>query len=155
MSNLRDLFEYNAWANSHVLAVTDKLSADQLTAPMTELGGSVQELLAHTAMVEAAFLGLMTGIQPASKLDQSSYPDVRALFQHNATNYLASVEGLEARAGEQFKVPWFGRAFTIEQGLTQVATHSVQHRAGACAGIARAGREAPGLDYIMWLATHR
>jgi uncharacterized damage-inducible protein DinB len=155
MSNLRDLFEYNTWANNQILAVTDKLSEEQRTAPMTELGGSVQELLAHTAMVEAAFLGLMTGIQRASKLDQNSYPDLRALFEHNSSNFLASMEGLEARAGEQFNVPWFARSFTIEQGLTQVATHSVQHRAGICAGIARAGHEAPGIDYIMWLNVHR
>jgi hypothetical protein len=37
----------------------------------------------------------------------------------------------------------------------QVATHSVQHRAGVCAGIARAGREAPNLDYIIWLNEFR
>ena len=34
-------------------------------------------------------------------------------------------------------------------------THSVQHRAGVCAGIGRAGFQAPGLDYIMWLNAHR
>ena len=76
-------------------------------------------------------------------------------FAASASGYAAALPDLEARAGERFTVPWFGREFTFEQALSQVATHSVQHRAGICAGIFRAGLEAPGLDYIMWLAEFR
>ncbi|MGB4861086.1 MAG: DinB family protein [Tepidiformaceae bacterium] len=154
MTDFQDLFEYNSWANSLVLAGVDELSDEELTAPMDELGGSVIELLGHTAQVEAAFLGLMTGATDRPSRE-TEYPRIRERLVANSAGYLAAMPQLSERLSERFLVPWFKREFTIEQSLLQVATHSVQHRAGICAGIARAGREAPGLDYIMWLNSNR
>ena len=154
MSNFADLYEYNEWANSLVLAATDQLAAEQLAAEMAELGGSVLELLDHTARVEQAFLALMTGGERPPRVDRS-YAEVKSAFAASVAGYRAALPGLESRLGERFLVPWFEREFTIEQALTQVATHSVQHRAGICAGIFRAGIEPPGLDYIMWLSRFR
>lgn len=96
----------------------------------------------------------MTGSseRPARVTD---YPPIRERIEANSAGYLAAMPNLSGRLSERFHVPWFGREFTIERGLLQVATHSVQHRAGICAGIARAGRKAPDLDYIQWLNTHR
>ncbi len=154
MTNIQDLFQYNAWANALVLAETDKLSDTELRAPMDELGGSALELLGHTAQTEAAFLGLMTGATERPTRE-TEYLHIRERLVANSTGFLVAMPQLSKRLSEPFRVPWFEREFTIEQGLMQVATHSVQHRAGICAGIARAGREAPGLDYIQWLYGHR
>lgn len=154
MTNFADLFEYTAWANAQVLAVTDGMTEAELAAEMKELGGSTLGLLDHTAQVEAAFLALTTGRERPPRQDRP-YAAVKELLEANAAGYREALPDLEARLQEPVEVPWFRRSFTIEQCLTQVATHSVQHRAGICAGIARAGREAPGLDYIMWLAKYR
>jgi uncharacterized damage-inducible protein DinB len=154
MTSFGDLFEYNTWANEQLLALTDQLSTAELEAPMPELGGSVLELLAHASLVEAAFLGLMTGAgRPPSR--ERGYADIRETYRTTAKGFGDALPDLEARLSQTFEVPWFGRAFTIEQGLLQVTTHSVQHRAGIAAGIARSGREAPNLDYIIWLSKHR
>ncbi|MGE3073975.1 MAG: DinB family protein [Dehalococcoidia bacterium] len=154
MTNFRDLFEYNDWANQLVLKVTDELSDAELQAPMDELGGSALELLGHTAQTEAGFLALLTG-----KMERpprvTEYRGIRERFAENSAGFLEKMPEFSGRLAERFLVPWFGREFTVEQGLTQVATHSVQHRAGVCAGIARAGKEAPGLDYIQWLNVFR
>ncbi len=155
MSLYDDLFEHNDWANQQVLAVTDMMTREQLDAPMPELGGSVLGLLAHTALVETAFLGRMMGEDLRRPKDQWTYAEVRALFASTADGYRRELPQLTANLAETFEVPWFGRSFTREQALVQVATHSVQHRAGVCAGIARAGREAPNLDYIIWLNEFR
>lgn len=154
MTNFQDLFEYNAWANGLILAETDELSDAELTAPMDELGGPVIELLQHMAQVEAAFLGLMTGATDRPSRE-TEYSGIRGRLMTNSAGFLAAMPELTKRLSEPFLVPWFKREFTLEQGLLQVATHSVQHRAGICAGIARAGRTTPGLDYIMWLNSHR
>lgn len=154
MPGFADLFEYNEWANGLVLAATDQMTNEQLTAEMAELGGSVLELLDHAARVEEAFLALMTGGSRPGR-GERPYSEVKAAFAATAAGYRAALPGLESRLGERFLVPWFQREFTIEQGLAQVATHSVQHRAGICAGIFRAGLEPPGLDYIMWLSKFR
>ena len=154
MTYLHDLFEYNRWANELVLAATDQLSPEALAVEMPNLGGSALGLLEHTSRVEAAFLGLMTRLgEPRPRPE--GYAAVRALFASNSDGFQEALPALEARLQEQLEVPWFERSFTIEQLLTQVATHSVQHRAGICAGIALAGGTAPGLDYIMWLNENR
>lgn len=154
MSQFRDLYEYNEWANGLVLTATDQLSPEQLAAEMPELGGSVLQLLDHTARVEQAFLALMTGGERPDRRDRS-YVEVKAALRTAAAGYRSALPQLAGRLNDRFVVPWFEREFTIEQGLTQVATHSVQHRAGICAGIFRAGIEPPGLDYIMWLTQFR
>ena len=154
MALFDDLFAYNDWANHQLLAITDDLTAAQLAAPMPELGGSTLDLLGHLAQVEAAFLALMTGEERPQREDRP-YDEVKALLVRNAAGYVSALPRLYRRLGDNFEVPWFGRSFTIEQALTQVATHSVQHRAGIAAGIARAGLEAPDLDYIIWLSEFR
>ena len=154
MSQFTDLFQYNRWANGRVLECADRMTEEHRKAPMPELGGSVLALLDHTARVEQSFLAVMTGGERPARVERT-YDEVKAAFEAAATGYEAALPGLESRLGERFQVPWFGREFTIEQGLTQVATHSVQHRAGMCAGIYRAGIEPPGLDYIMWLNEFR
>ncbi|MBK9545216.1 MAG: DinB family protein [Dehalococcoidia bacterium] len=154
MTSFDDLFEYNAWANREILAVTDLLTGAELAAPMDDLGGSALQLLDHTAQVEAAFLAVMTA-RARPPREERPYAKVRSLLEANADGYRAALPTLTGRLAETFELEWFGRRFTVEQGLMQVVTHSVQHRAGVAAGIARAGREAPGLDYIMWLARFR
>lgn len=154
VTQLNDLFEYNAWANALVVDEMDKLPDEARRAEMPELGGSALSLLEHTAQVEAAFHWLMTGVVRERTRD-GSYEAVRSVLMANAELYRQDLPKLETRLQDQCEVPWFKRAFTIEQALTQVATHSVQHRAGICAGIARGGGTAPGLDYIMWLNQHR
>ncbi len=153
MSHFADLFEYNAWANQQVFALADQMSDDQRAADMPELGGSVLELLDHLVRVEQAFLALMTGGERPGR--DRPYPEVRDALAASIAGYSEALPALEQRLAERFTVPWFEREFTIEQALTQVATHSVQHRAGICAGIHRAGLEPPGLDYIMWLEQFR
>ena len=150
-----DLFEYNAWANAAVVAMMDLMSDGQLQAEMPELGGSALGLLEHTAQVQAAFLGLLTNSGRPERREGMAYGEVRALLTATDAGFLAALPGLEPRLAEQVEVPWFRRSFPAGQLLVQVATHSVQHRAGVCAGIGRAGLQAPGLDYIMWLNAHR
>ncbi len=76
---------------------------------------------------------------------------MREDFGRLAAEWATALPGLEKRLTEKFLVPWFGKEMRVEQGLMQAMTHSVQHRAGICAGIARAGLDAPNLDYIFWV----
>ena len=154
MSLFDDLFEHNDWASQQLLAVTGELTQEQLDAPMPQLGGSILDLFGHLAQVEAAILSLMTGKARPPRVDRS-HAEVKALLAENAEGYREALPSLLQRLEATFEVPWFQRSFSVEQALTQVATHSVQHRAGVAAGIARAGREAPNLDYIIWLSQFR
>ena len=149
MSQVTELFEYNAWANEQLFVICDDLSAEALAADFPELGGGILELLDHMTAVERAFLTVTTG-GDVKRPEPRTYAQVREDFGRLSVEWAAAAPDLEKRLGESFLVPWFGREIRVEQGLTQAMTHSVQHRAGVCAGLARAGREAPNLDYIHW-----
>jgi len=155
MTDFAELFEYNDWANRAVLAVTDELTAEQLSAPMPELGGSALELLGHASRVESAFLALMLDDRSLLAEEERDYAAIRETFRSVADGYREAMPALSSRLAAPVYVPWFNRNFTVEQALLQVATHSVQHRAGVCAGIARTGKRAPNLDYIIWLSQFR
>lgn len=155
MSQFADLFEYNHWANELVLSATSQMTAEALAAPMPELGGSTIGLLEHLAQVQANFLGIMTGAGRPPREDGRPYDQIAALLRQTDEGFITALPSLKARLTDQFELSWFGRAFTIEQGLAQVATHSVQHRAGISAGIARAGLKPADLDYIIWCAEKR
>ena len=155
MSAFSELFEYNRWANSLVLDAMAELPADARSAPMPELGGPALGLLEHLAQVQANFLGIMTGAGRPPREDGRNFELIAALVRSTDDGFLAALPALETRLQDEFELPWFGRSFTVEQGLTQVATHSVQHRAGISAGIARAGLKPADLDYIIWCAQAR
>lgn len=155
MTNFSDLFDYNDWANQAVLAVTGTMTPEQLAEPMPELGGSALDLLAHASRVESAFLALLMDDIALVAAEHRDYAAIRETFANVSLGYRQHMPEFERRLSDRVFVPWFKREFTVDQLLLQVATHSVQHRAGVCAGIARAGKQAPGLDYIMWLDQFR
>src|SRR5262249_46369309 len=47
-----------------------------------------------------------------------------------------------------FHIPWFERDFTVFQGLGQVLTHSINHRADINQWLPRFGVDSTELDYI-------
>lgn len=151
----RDLLEYNAWANTAVLSVLDRLSEEELKREMPELGGSTLNLLEHIQAVEANFLATINGQPRPPRGNAPTYHDIRAMLCETDAAYLAQVDSLAARQHDSFEVAWFQRSFEVGQALVQVVTHSIQHRAALCAGIALAGWDAPGLDYIHWLSEFR
>jgi uncharacterized damage-inducible protein DinB len=155
MSHLRDLFEYNLWANQIVLAATDQVSPEALTEPMPELGGSTLEILDHLAQVQANFFGMMTGGGRPPREDNRPYAAVRAAIEASSNDYLGELETFEKRLEDTVELAWLARTFTIEQCLIQVATNSIQHRAGIAGGVARAGGTVQNLDYILWAAANR
>ena len=151
----RDLFEYNAWANNACVEVLDRLTPEQLRHEMPELGGDTLELLEHIERVEVNFLAAVNNEPRPPRPDGRTYEQIRAALLEVDSAFVAAVDALAARERDTFELAWFGRKFEVGQALLQVATHSVQHRAAVCAGMALAGHDAPNLDYIFWLNQFR
>lgn len=155
MSQFTDLFEYNRWANELVLEGTGQLSPEALAAPMPELGGSTFGLLEHLERVQANFFGILSGAGRPPRPEGRTYEQVAAALRKADEDYVATIPFFERRLAEVVEIAWFERSFSVEQCLVQVATHSVQHRAGISAGIARGGVKPRDLDYIIWLNEFR
>lgn len=145
------MFRYNAWANERILGAAAQLSQEQASAPVAGIYGSVLETARHMLGVERVYLELMGGDAPAfpEGLDAVGLNETAAAL---GCAYQAFIAGLSnPDLGRRFRVPWFDREFTVGDGLIQVATHSIEHRADLASAISRLGATTPPLDYIFWV----
>lgn len=150
MKLLMDAFEYNAWATRQLGDMCKRLPAEQLTEKKDWQYQPIIELWRHVNQVERAYLRLM-GVadlpEPAGDLD--SYLQSAAACREEYTAFTAALDdsGME----RTFDIPWFGREFTVADGLFQVVAHSIEHRADIAHFLSRFGYETPPIDYIAYV----
>jgi uncharacterized damage-inducible protein DinB len=151
MAALERMFFYNAWANERIFAVATQLDADRLLAPIEGIYGSVLITARHLLNVEENYLRMVSGTEPAWP-DEHDIATVRARLADAGTGFATFIAGLGAAdLARTFRIPWFEREFTIEDGLLQAVTHSIEHRADLASAITRLGMETPPIDYIAWV----
>jgi uncharacterized damage-inducible protein DinB len=146
MSDLAELHRFNAWANRRLLAGVRQLPPDQLEEVRDGMYRSILGVLAHLAQVEAAYLTLMTGRPSGRPALPGSLAETEAMLGSTADG-LVELAGC-ADLARTFHIPWFGRDFTLFQGLSQVLTHSMNHRADVNQWLPRFGLESTDQDYI-------
>lgn len=150
MSSLASLYRYNGWANDQVMAVAEQLTAEQLGGPVEGMYGSILDTAAHLLDVEENFRLLMTG-KDARYPDKPDAGTSRQRLAANNVEFERFVANLtNDELARTFRVPWFKRDFTVEDGLLQAAVHSIEHRADLCGALTRAGLKTPPIDYIAW-----
>jgi uncharacterized damage-inducible protein DinB len=150
MKLLGDAFEYNAWATLQLGGVCRRLSAPQLTGQQEWQYRSILGLWQHIDEVERGYLRLMgaaTLPEPGASLD--GYLDSAGACGAAFASFAAGLD--DAALGRMFTVPWFERDFTVADGLFQVVTHSIQHRADIAHFLSRLGYDTPAIDYIAWI----
>lgn len=150
MRLLVDAFEYNAWATRQLIDVCGRIPQEQLTRRQEWQYNSLLGLWRHIDDVERAYLGLMgVAERPEPKDSIEAY---LASADASGAAFAPFVEGLDVRGMERlFNIPWFGRDFTVADGLFQVLTHSTQHRADIAHFLARLGHDTPPIDYVIWI----
>ncbi len=152
------LYEYNEWANDHLLEVASGLSADELSAPRGASFGSILDSFAHIAAAHVNWLERWaTGSNRIPTLQLQKMPDlsaVRASFRasHDGLRMLVSDltdERLEAplvfrdSAGED-------RAMPLWQQMTHVSNHGTYHRGEIAMMLTVAGHSPGDLDLLYW-----
>src|SRR5438876_10011797 len=76
---IRDLYEYNAWANSRILDTATRLTPEQLLAPGGASFDSVRDTLAHTMGAQWLYLERWHGRSPRAMPDPQECPDLAAV----------------------------------------------------------------------------
>jgi uncharacterized damage-inducible protein DinB len=145
------MFLYNAWANDQILGVAAQLDPDRLLAPVEGIYGSVLITARHMLITEENYLRMLRGAQ-TQRLDEPDIAAVRTRLAAAGGGFAAFIAGLSpADLDRTFRIPWFEREFTIEDGLLQAVTHSIEHRADLASALTRLGIETPPIDYIAWV----
>jgi uncharacterized damage-inducible protein DinB len=146
MHELAELHRFNAWANRSLLAGVRQLRQEQLVERREDMYDTVIGVLGHLAMVEFSYLHLMRAAPFEPPEGTRSLEGVERVLERTGPGLveLADSDRLDAT----FHIPWFGRDFTLAQGLRQVLTHSTNHRADVNQWLPRFGVESTPVDYI-------
>jgi uncharacterized damage-inducible protein DinB len=140
VSELAELFRYNAWANAIVLETAEP-SADR----------AVHETLSHLVGVEAVYTLMIRGEAPGEASDRVAYmarPNVD--FVREAARLAVEYQRLLTKVNmeEPVAIPWFPFRPNTRQALLQVLTHSAQHRSQLAMQLEALGVVVPNFDYI-------
>jgi uncharacterized damage-inducible protein DinB len=140
VSELAELFRYNAWANAIVLAVAED-STDH----------GVHETLSHLVAVEAVYTVMIRGGAPRGGAERAAYmARPNADFIKDAADLGVRYQELvnEVSMEAPVTIPWFSFRPNVRQALLQVLTHSAQHRSQLASQLEALGAVVPNFDYI-------
>jgi uncharacterized damage-inducible protein DinB len=157
LSDIRELYDYNDWADQRVLAAAAKLDQGAFTRPLGNSFSSVRDTLAHILSGEWIWLERWQGRFPTALLNADNFPTVDSLRKRWMTvskDCEAFIETLSAgnlqsslaylnRAGERF-------AYPLWQQMTHVVNHSSYHRGQVTTLLRQLGAEPVGTDFLSY-----
>lgn len=160
--SIRILYDYNNWANHHLLDLAEQLTPEQLHAPHEGAYGSVHTTLVHLMDVEWSWLDERWRGNPiGEEFDPAGYPDVAAIRARWATveaELNAFIDALtpEGEGSADRILVWEGdggatRRRPLWQLLFHVVNHGTQHRSEIAIMLTRFGHSPGDIDVTRFL----
>jgi uncharacterized damage-inducible protein DinB len=157
---IKELYEYNRWANGRILDAVSHLSEDQFTQDLGSSFPSVRDTLVHTLAGEWVWLSRWNGVSPTrmpAGWKESSYEDLTRhwegvqgeQFQFLSTldeGSLDEVISYRTTAGEPLQS-------SLSRMLRHVVNHSTYHRGQVVTMLRQLGAGAPATDLILFFRT--
>lgn len=81
MQDIRDMYDYNYWANRRLLGMAEKVTPEQFIAPSSQSSGSLRGTLVHTLDAEWSWRLLLQGQGFQPELNAADFPTVAAVRQ--------------------------------------------------------------------------
>lgn len=152
---LRDLYDYNSWANKKTLDTLEPLSAEQFTGPMGGSFASIRDTMVHILGAEWIWWQRCIGERPKGLLDVAEFPDVASLRARwpeveqgfsSVVNNAVLDENITYinRHGLQYTYP-------VDQILLHTANHSTYHRGQIVTLLRQIGAKPAVTDYLVWV----
>jgi uncharacterized damage-inducible protein DinB len=132
---IRNLYQFNAWANKRILDTTNQISPEQLFADTNPSFGSIHNTLVHIMSAQWLWLSRWQGKFPRSHLDPKDFPDFKSLryrwdeieretqkfvFSRTEEDLLQNFTYRNSRDEE-----W---AYPLWQQMVHQVNHATQHR---------------------------
>ena len=160
IQDIRDMYEYNYWANHRILEMTAKVTPEQFVAPSSHSFSSLQGTLVHTLDAEWHWrLLLQTGevwVEP--DLNSADFPTVDVLQERWGAEEQAMwgyVSGLnDADLAGIVRYPVDGgiiRERILWHCLYHVVNHGMQHRSEAANLLTVYGQSPGDIDFTYFL----
>ncbi|HZP18325.1 MAG TPA: DinB family protein [Terriglobales bacterium] len=154
---IRQLYDYNAWANRRSLAAAEKLSDEQFTKPLGSSFSSVRDTLAHIYGAEWIWLERFQGRSPSGLPDVKQFADIatlRASWLQHEEKLLGFIRGLSQSDLDgilEYKTLKFGAYRNpLWQSLLHLVNHGSYHRGQVTTLIRQLGGEPLFTDLIHY-----
>jgi uncharacterized damage-inducible protein DinB len=162
INNIRELYDYNRWANKRSVAAADRLDKATFVRPMGNSFSSVRDTLAHILSGEWIWLERWNGISPTALLDAATFPtaeSLKARWQTVEQDYSRFIEALTParlqdnlsylnRAGERYSYP-------LWQQMVHVVNHSSYHRGQVTTLLRQLGAQPVATDFLAYYDERR
>lgn len=157
-SEVRFLFEYNAWANRKLLDTARGLTQEQYMDRRPNLG-SVHEILTHTFMAQWVWRQRMATLISPVKVpeaeDFATLEELRVAWEAEEAEQFAYLDGLTAddlAASFDYRTLSGVRMRTVRwMALLHVVNHGTQHRSEAAAILTDLGHSPGDMDLIVYV----
>ncbi|MDT7541392.1 MAG: hypothetical protein QOE33_1296 [Acidobacteriota bacterium] len=154
---IKQLFDYNEWANAQVLDAAARLSEEEFTRNLGNSFSSVRDTLAHVLFAEWVWLRRWMGESPRGWKGQSPFADVASLraefsviegqraelLAGLADDALARVVAYTNTKGEEWR-------YTLGSMMRHVVNHSTYHRGQVTTMLRQLGAHAPSTDLLLY-----
>ncbi|MGH2521688.1 MAG: DinB family protein [Anaerolineales bacterium] len=155
---IRNLYQYNAWANARILDTATQFSPDQLRAEASASFGSVHGTLVHILGAQWLWLVRWQGNSPSAMFDPPTFPDLDSLrarwdqIERETHDFVAAcTEADLARiiAYRNFQnEPW---AYPLWQQMIHQVNHATQHRSEVAVILTQFGYLPGWLDFLYFV----
>jgi uncharacterized damage-inducible protein DinB len=162
-SEIRMLFDYNYWANEHVLSAAARVTPAQFIAPARLSHGSLRGALVHILGAEVVWrTRCQEGISPAGLLAEGKFPTLESLRLYWDEEQRAMRAYLDSLADEAL---FQQVSYTTTKGIPQenvlwqllvhLVNHGTQFRSEAGIALTEYGHSPGDLDLIEFLRSGR
>jgi uncharacterized damage-inducible protein DinB len=132
---IRQLFDYNAWANQRSLDAAAALRVEDFTRPLGSSFSSVRDTLAHIWGAEWLWLERFKGVSPASLPDVGQCNDLASLQsrwqedQHCLQKFVSALTQDDLNCVHEYRTLNFGGYKNpLWQSMQHMVNHGTYHR---------------------------
>jgi uncharacterized damage-inducible protein DinB len=154
---IRQLYDYNRWADRRILAMASTLTNEDFIRPMGNSFSSVRDTLSHILGAEWIWLERWQGRSPKTLLDGASFPTVQSLESRWETVERDQAQFIEALTSQRLveELPYLNQggqrySYPLWQQMVHVVNHSSYHRGQITTLLRQLGAEAASTDLLVY-----
>jgi uncharacterized damage-inducible protein DinB len=154
---LPDAFQYNRWANLHLLDVCSTLDDGQLQLTTPGTYGTIAATLQHMLAAEQRYAKRLVGTEPRLS-ENDDFPGVAALKEHARRSGQDLIDGAaKADRDGTYEGKREGQPIRIKNWvvITQAIHHGNDHRAQICTILGQNGISVEDIDVWAYAETHQ
>ncbi|HXQ28233.1 MAG TPA: DinB family protein [Gemmatimonadales bacterium] len=159
VSDVRELFQFNAWANRRMFDALAALPTEQYRQDLKSSFGNIHGTLAHLVGAEKVWFARWQGQQPTALLkgdDVGSLQELRAMWEELDAERRQYLGGLtDALLGSTVVVRPTGGGkeylHTLQQTIQHTVDHSSYHRGQIVTQLRQLGIKPPSTVFIGFL----